>query len=418
MEKRRIALCGASSRGLEAYAKPLTQDIDIMKQNELIGIFDTNLGRAKYVSEQCGHVAVYETFSQMLHIGKPDMVIVATRDDVHVKYCIEALEFGVDVFCEKPMATTAEQIVELRKAEKRTGRRIKQCFNMRYYPSIVLLKRLVEDGVVGEIYNVHFEFLLTGNATTQDGHGASYFHRWNRSMQKSGGLLVTKATHHFDCVNWLVGGRPVSVAAFGELNKYGKSGPYRSKRCRECLHADDCEYYCDINVPALSGMYRDHEKYDAYYRDACVYDEEIDIFDTVSLIVQYDNGVMMSYSETAAAMYEGYKLSMNGSKGRIEAQMFICGGLNDGEQPEFIRHIDHNGHITKYEKPTVVAGSHDGADSTMLKVLLLNKQPEIPSQVADSTDGAWSVLIGVAGNTSIKEKRMVFIDEMIGNEII
>lgn len=64
------------------------------------------------------------------------------------------------------------------------------------------MKKLVDSGVLGEIYNVHFEYLLTGNTTAQSGHGASYYHRWNRYMDQSGGLLLSKATHHFDMVNY------------------------------------------------------------------------------------------------------------------------------------------------------------------------------------------------------------------------
>lgn len=418
MSKRRIALCGASNRGFNLYAREIIGDKEISAQNELIGVYDINPGRARYVAKECGGVPVYETFEQMVSTGRPDLIIIATRDDAHVEYCIKALELGIDVFNEKPMAIDANQVKALLDAEKRTGRRIKQCFNMRYYPSVKLVKQLISSGAIGDVYNVHFEFLLTANNKAgHSGHGASYYHRWNSCMQKSGGLLLSKATHHFDYVNWLVQSAPESVAAFGELRKYGeKNNPYKdnAERCRDCKYAKECEYYRDINCSELAAMYRDNEVYDSYYVDSCVYSKSIDIYDTLSLIVRYENGVIMSYSETSAGMYEGYKLNINGSRGRLEVQFFQDGGLAEGEDIDFIRLIDTDGNITKYKAPVPKAGSHDGADQAMLRVLLLGEAPEIPSMVANSTDGALSALIGVAGNISIREKRMVYIRELLG----
>ncbi len=414
MSKRRIALCGASLRCYDLYAKSICEDEDLAAANEIVGIFDVNPGRARYVSEQCGGFPVFETFERMLDESKPDMVIIATRDDCHVDYAVRTLAKGIDVFCEKPMAINAEQVVRLREAEIRYGRRIKQVFNLRYGTTLMKLKEIVSSGVLGEIYNVHFEYLLTGITKNQDGHGASYYHRWNRYMDESGGMLVTKATHHFDFVNWLIGRRPKRVAAFGELRRYGKNGPYRSERCLGCPHADECEYYWDVTDESMGPMFHDNEQYDNYHRDACVYAEDIDIYDTLALIAEYDGGVTMSYSETTAGMYEGFKLNINGSLARLESQEFLEGGLREGEELPFVRLIDRDGKITEYPLPPYPPGSHNGADGTMLRVILLGEEPRFPTQVANSTDGAYSVLIGAAGNVSIREHRVVDIDELVG----
>lgn len=415
MEKRKVVLCGASSRGYGFYAKNLTQNPALTEKNVLVGIYDSNPGRARYAASRCGGVPVYETFDEMMQKASPDLLLVTTKDDSHVDYCIRGLSYGVDVFCEKPMAIDAEQVRRLREAENRYGRRIIQCFNVRYDPSAVFLKKLIDSGVLGDIYNVHYEYLLTGNASTQNGHGASYYHRWNRYLSQSGGLLVTKATHHFDMVNWLIGQRPKKVSAFGKLRRYGRNGEYRSERCLGCPYVGTCEYYIDVTAGELGPMYHDNEVYDRYLRDACVFAEDIDIYDTMSLIVEYDGCTTMSYSETSAGMYEGYKLNINGSLGRIEASVFHSGGLAEGEQPGFIRYIDRTGKITEYAKPDAQSEGHENADAALLRVLFLGEEPELPSQRADSTDGAYSVLIGAAGNVSIREGRTVDIDELIGD---
>ena len=61
--------------------------------------------------------------------------------------------------------------------------------------------QLLADGEIGEIGSVHFEWLLDVR------HGADYFRRWHRDKANSGGLLVHKASHHFDLVNWWLGAR-------------------------------------------------------------------------------------------------------------------------------------------------------------------------------------------------------------------
>ncbi len=414
MDKRRIVLCGASSRGMGMYAVHIVFNKELSEKNELVGIYDSNPGRARAVAKECGGVPVYETFDEMMQKSAPDFLIVATEDYCHVDYCIRGLAYGVDVFSEKPMAINAEQVRALREAERKYGKRIIQCFNVRYDPSMLFLKKLLDSNAIGDIYNIHYEYLLTGNAKNQSGHGASYYHRWNRYLKRSGGLLVTKATHHFDSVNWLIGQHPKKVSAFGKLRKYGKNGPFRSERCLGCPYADKCEYYYDTTVGAADLLYHQNEIYDRYYRDACVYAEDIDIYDTMSLIVEYENGITMSYSETSAGMYEGYKLYINGSEGRIEASVFHSGGLREGEKYDFIRLIDKDGNVTTYDRPSNQGAGHYNADMKLLRVLFLDEEPDLPTQRANSTDGAYSVLIGVAGNISIAEGRIVDIDELLG----
>ncbi|HYY28187.1 MAG TPA: Gfo/Idh/MocA family oxidoreductase [Chthoniobacterales bacterium] len=58
------------------------------------------------------------------------------------------------------------------------------------------MKELLIADAIGEVKSIHFEWLLDTN------HGADYFRRWHREKPNSGGLMVHKATHHFDLINW------------------------------------------------------------------------------------------------------------------------------------------------------------------------------------------------------------------------
>ena len=143
-----------------------------------------------------------ESFDRMIADTAPDTVIVTTVDATHHQYIVRAMELGRDVITEKPMTTDAEKMRAIFDAIARTGRSLRVAFNYRYAPAYTTFRRLMMDGVVGRPLLVDFSWLLD----TQ--HGADYFRRWHRERKHSGGLLVHKATHHFDLVNWWIDAYP------------------------------------------------------------------------------------------------------------------------------------------------------------------------------------------------------------------
>ena len=68
-------------------------------------------------------------------------------------------------------------------------------------------------------------------------------------------------------------------------------------------------------------MYGECEDEDHYYRDGCVWDNEIDSFDTSSVQVQYDNGTQLTYTLNAFLPYEGQRISFTGEKGRLDVRL-------------------------------------------------------------------------------------------------
>ena len=434
--KKKFVIAGTSARGLLSYGRPLaelSQDIgtieqfdygndsanieEILNTAELVGVFDINIGRATYVGNELG-VPAYADFDQMLEDQKPDCIIVTSADYSHAEYIVRGLDLGYEVWAEKPMCITADQCRSILEAEKRNDRKIGVCFNMRYMNNILQIKEIIDSGVLGTIYNVNFEWLLTKDYTAgHSGHGASYYRRWNAYMEKSGGLLLTKSTHHFDMINWFINGRPKRVSAFGRLREYGKNGSFRGERCSTCAYTQQCQYHYNIS-DFNQKMFVDHEQYDGYKIDRCVYDEAIDTYDTMNLIVEYTNGVLMSYSESSAAMYEGFKLFINGSDARLEVQSFSSGGVRSDEHPDYIRIIkpgSEDENITVIDPAPALTGSHGGADDAMKRVLFLGEEPEFEYQKAGSIDGAYSILIGAAANESIKTGKIIDIDELIGD---
>lgn len=401
MNKKRYCIVGASGRGYHMYAKSIVSD-DFKDYVELAGIYDINIGRAKYVSEDVG-VKVYDDFDDMLAVENPDAVIVTTMDSFHCHYAVKSMRAGYDVIVEKPMCITADQAYEMLDTEKQTGKRIIVTHNMRYMPYIKSIKQLLYNKRIGDIYNVHFEWNLVYN-----GHGTSYFRRWHGIMANSGGLLLTKATHHFDTANWFIDSYPQKVFAFGTINKYGNQGEFRGDSCRRCNHTHECEFYSDMtNDKFIQEFYFDNEKYDGYIYDGCVFNNKIDAYDTVNMNVLYKNGVSMSYTLNAVAAYEGWRMILNGSHGRME-----IGKIDTGEnksKSDIITIYDMRGNVEVIEAEPH-KGIHGGGDIRLISDIIKgHSEEDILNQQATSIDGAAAVLIGAAGNESIRTGNVIDI---------
>src|SRR5215475_9655028 len=157
-----------------------------------------------------------DDFDQMVKETKPDVVIVTTIDTTHHKYIVRAMELGCDVITEKPMTTDPEKAKAIFDAIARTGHSLRVTFNYRYSPAYTKFREVIAQGSIGRPLAVDFSWILDTS------HGADYFRRWHREKQNSGGLLVHKATHHFDLVNWWIDSYPQNVFAMGDLLFYGQ----------------------------------------------------------------------------------------------------------------------------------------------------------------------------------------------------
>ena len=293
--RKRYALVGLGSRSgmyrdaiLKTYAKHC----------ELVGFCDVNEGRLKLAQSKARKSAGVEIpvfdardFDSMIRETKPDVIIVTTKDATHHTYIIRAMELGCDVMTEKPMTTDEDKCLDILEAQKKTGRRIIVTFNYRYSPPRTQVKELLMSGIIGDVLSVDFNWLLDTH------HGADYFRRWHGNKANSGGLMVHKATHHFDLVNWWLSASPVTVQANGKRDFYTPQMAKRlglkshHERCHTCPEAKQCTFHLDLaGNKGLKELYLDQEQHDGYFRDRCVFRPEIDIEDTMNVIVKYDTG--------------------------------------------------------------------------------------------------------------------------------
>ena len=415
---KRYALVGVGSRGYSMFMEPLLRDYADVAQ--LVGLCDTNPARMRLANARCGSaIPCYADVEALVAAQQPDVVIVASVDATHAEITCMALELGCDVIAEKPMATTAEQVRDILDAERRSGQSLRVSFNARYGAPTERLKELLNERRVGRIASVDFtEFLDTR-------HGADYFRRWHRNKANSGGLLVHKATHHFDQINWWIDSDPETVFAMGARQFYGPQRDERGERCLTCGYADSCPFYVDLRSDeALSALYLRAESEDGYWRDRCVFAPEIDIEDTLHVTVRYANGVLLNYALYAFAPFEGQRIGFTGSAGRMEVDwvdryhgLDVAGGcsVRPLDVSPDVRTSPHFGRA--YIEPVVQrTGAHGGADARIRKHLFRKGVPDPLRQQAGSRAGAMSVLVGCAANQALVTGHPVRISDLIKPE--
>ncbi len=424
--RKRFVIVGVGSRS-QFYQDAIMENYK--DTSELVGFCDVNLGRLKmaqsWAKEATGkELPIYDAkdFDKMIEETKPNTVIVTTVDGVHHQYIIRAMELGCDVITEKPMTIDAGKCQGIIDAQRKTGRNCKVTFNYRYSPPRTQVKDLLMSGAIGDLLSVDFHWMLNTH------HGADYFRRWHSQKKFSGGLMVHKATHHFDLVNWWLSAIPVSVYATGKREFYTPAMAKRfgldshHERCLTCPEKAKCGFELDLAKDrGLKALYLDNEKHDGYFRDRCVFRPEIDIEDTMNVLVKYDNNVTMAYSLNAFNSWEGYYIIFNGTKGRlehrIEEQIYVSGtetvqgGIRSGGVQT--RVIPLRGPAEEIE-PWTGEGGHGGGDRVMLDDIFgQEKKQDKYLRAADQRAGAYSILTGVAANLAISTGKPVQITDLV-----
>jgi len=332
---------------------------------------------------------------------------------------------GCDVLTEKPLTTDEHKCQQIIDAENRSNRKLIVGFNYRWAPYASKVKELLSQNAIGKLTSVDFHWYLNTY------HGASYFRRWHGQRESSGSLLVHKATHHFDLLNWWIDSDPAEVFAYGDLDHYGSNSTFRGNSCRDCKHTTDCKFYWDITKEEeMMRLYVDHEKHDGYIRDNCLFRDEINIYDKMSAQVKYKNNVALTYSLTTYSPMEGWRVALNGLDGRIEAWLDIPYHKNvsvnqaelhstemdqtSSEEMDYAPIVVHN--LWK-DFETVQVGTsragHGGGDELLQEKIFRNPDMEDPlKRAAGLRDGAMSALIGIAARKSIESGRPIKISEL------
>ncbi|MBF9133539.1 Gfo/Idh/MocA family oxidoreductase [Plantactinospora sp. S1510] len=432
--RHRFALVGAGARA-EMFVRALV--LDHPNTAELVAFADVNQARMNAHNDWLAElgfdpVSTYPAadFGEMLAKERVDVVLVTSVDRTHDEYIVAALRAGCDVITEKPMTIDAPRCERILRAVAETGRKVSVAFNYRYNPLHEKVREVLAEGTIGEIGSVHFEWLLDVR------HGADYFRRWHRDKANSGGLMVHKASHHFDLVNWWLDATPVEVYAAGRLFFYGEGGRRHGyARDYDRAHgapdaADDPFALHLAEHPRLRALYLDAEAEDGYHRDQNVFAPGVTIEDDMAVLARYSSGASMSYHLTAYAPWEGYRVMFNGSRGRLELEVvesdFVspqAAGELKGAALHGVQAAVEEGWAKLtvrpfWEPPREVPVSgytrsgHGGADARMTAVLF-GGHTDPMNRAATARDGALALLTGLAANRSFETGQPVRVADLL-----
>ncbi|HEX7351288.1 Gfo/Idh/MocA family oxidoreductase [Brachybacterium sp.] len=186
----------------------LTAYLAFPDEVRIVGLADIEPGKAEATRTEFGltEARVHDSATALLAAEDLDLVSIATPPGTHCALSVEALEAGVHVIVEKPMAPSLEECDRMLEAQRRSGRLLSVVAQNRFRDDMARLKAVLESGRIGRIAHARIASAWW--------RGRAYYDLWWRGTWESegGGPTLNHAIHHLDLALWLLG-RPQAVTA-------------------------------------------------------------------------------------------------------------------------------------------------------------------------------------------------------------
>lgn len=296
-----IGTGGISNEHIKAY---------LANENvELYAFCDINEKQLKLMSEKYGVTRTFTDCNEMLKLKEIDAVSVCTWNSAHAPCTIAALNAGKHVLCEKPMATSAKEAIQMKEAAEKNGKLLMIGFVRRFGNDCELIKDFMAEDYFGDIYYTKATYLR------RHGNPGGWFGDKSRS---GGGPLIDLGVHVIDFVKYVIGNpKPVSV--------YGAT-------FQKLFNRNDIKD--KVGYSSVS-------KTD---NDIC------DVEDLASAMVRFDNGAVLSVEAS-------FSLNIKKDEGKIELFGTKAGAKLD---PELELYSTVNGYMADVNLVKSAALNFDG----------------------------------------------------------
>jgi predicted dehydrogenase len=290
----------------------------------------------------------FTDFRQLLDEAKLDAAFVSSPDYLHEAQAVAALERGIAVYLEKPMAITIEGCDRILAASAAAGAKLYLGHNMRHMPFVREMKRLIDTGTIGQVKAAWCRHFIAYGAD-------AYYKDWHSEQRYVNSLLLQKAVHDIDVLHWLCGGHTVKVVGMGDLTVYDQVTDRRSEDERgDASWSDD-------NWPPLSqkGL-----------------SPIVDVEDLNHALLKLDNGVLVTYQQCHYTPDAWRNYVIIGTEGRIE---------NFGDEPGaceirvWNKRTGYKEHGDLQIKIPPVEGGHGGADPLIVDEFLRYVRDGVPT---------------------------------------
>ena len=376
MKKITVAIAGLGSRGLDTYAKCLER---YGSRVEITAVADIRPDRVAAAARRYRIPAqrCFDSVQSLLRAPKQaDILFICTPDDLHYEPAIDALNLGYHLLLEKPAARTVAQCRHIAELAEKKKRHVIVCHVLRYTVFYQTLKRIIDEGRIGQIMNVE------GIERVAYWHQAHSFVRGNWHVAaETTPMILAKCCHDMDMLLWLTGKRCERVSSFGHLSHFTRDNMPAGapERCGpECPRADKCvynaqRYYLDVyrrkgdswpvNVVAPEPTEEKllHALKTGDY-GRCVYRMNNDVVDHQVVSMQLEDEVTVAFTMTAFTATGGRCIRLCGTEGEVYADMErnVIRLMPFGQEP---REID-------VKKLAQDFSGHGGGDARMIADLL------------------------------------------------
>ncbi|QIP13887.1 Gfo/Idh/MocA family oxidoreductase [Spirosoma aureum] len=195
----RFALIGAAGfiapRHMKAIKETGSQLVTAFDKFDSVGVMDSYFPEADFFTE-------FERFDRHIdklrRSGHPvDYVSICSPNYLHDAHIRFGLRSGANVICEKPLVLNPWNIDGLAEIEAETGNRVSNILQLRLHPSIIALKKRIENGPAHKMYDLDLAYITS--------RGKWYGISWKGDITKSGGIATNIGVHFFDMLTWIFG---------------------------------------------------------------------------------------------------------------------------------------------------------------------------------------------------------------------
>lgn len=229
---KNFALIGAAGyiapRHLKAIKETGNNLIAALDKFDSVGIMDSYFPDTAFFTE-------FERFDR--HIDKLkrnnnpiDYVSVCTPNYLHDAHIRFGLRHNADVICEKPIVLNPWNIEALEQLERETGQSVFNILQLRLHPSVIALKKKIENGPKDKIYDVDLTYLTS--------RGSWYYTSWKGDVDKSGGIATNIGVHFYDMLGWIFGDVIENIVHVHEHDRASGYLEFKQARVRWFLSID------------------------------------------------------------------------------------------------------------------------------------------------------------------------------------
>lgn len=217
MKQLKAAIIGCGTIGMGSHAPAYAKSPNV----EIAYCIDLIPERAQECAEKYGGKAITD-YREMLKDPTVELVSVCTHNDLHAPISIECLNAGKNVLCEKPGSTCLDNVLAMKDAADKSGKILNIGTVMRFNNSVNAVKKLIDDGELGQVYHVYVSFRAHRSIPGLGGPFTTKAHA-------GGGVLIDWGVHYLDLTLYALGGptlKTVSGQGYSMLGKAMKDYVY------------------------------------------------------------------------------------------------------------------------------------------------------------------------------------------------